>query len=156
MALYLGNRRISATTIPNKTVTIDNELSTTSENPIQNKVITNALNNKADVNIWVGSIQYVYNQESLATGTYTIDLSSYLPVGSAQYEVLFNFLAFGTYNMVLNTGAINSVAQIYCSTNGKFSHQRLIPVSSSKSMTLYVYEAFSNLTMMAVGYRKLG
>lgn len=156
MALYLGNQRINATTIPNKTVTIDNELSTTSENPVQNKVITNALNNKADINTWVGSIQYIYNQESLATGTYTISLASYLPAGNAQYEILFNFLAFGTYNMVLNTGAINSVAQIYCDTNGLFSHQRLIPVNSSKSMTLHVYEAFSNLTMMAVGYRKLG
>lgn len=42
-------------------ITIDDELSTTSENPVQNKVITNALNNKADIIITSasGSIAHI-------------------------------------------------------------------------------------------------
>lgn len=41
MALYLGKTKISSITIPEKLITIDSALSTESENPVQNKVITN-------------------------------------------------------------------------------------------------------------------
>lgn len=42
--LYLGNKEITGSS-----VTIDDALSDTSKNPVQNKVITNALNTKANL-----------------------------------------------------------------------------------------------------------
>ena len=44
--LYIGDKEISG----GGSITIDNALSDTSENPVQNKIITSALNNKAESN----------------------------------------------------------------------------------------------------------
>ena len=103
MSLYLGNQKISAMTMPNKTITIDSELSLESENPVQNKVITTALNNKLNANAsnlttdgqkvfdgqWVSSRLTLVSNETYPTTTnieYT--LSSYLPEDNYNYEVI--------------------------------------------------------------------
>lgn len=51
MALYLGNTKISGITIPQKQIEVDDELSLESVNPVQNKVVTTALNNKSDTDL---------------------------------------------------------------------------------------------------------
>ena len=44
--LYIGDKEVSG----DGSITIDDTLSDTSENPVQNKIITSALNNKAESN----------------------------------------------------------------------------------------------------------
>ena len=92
-------------------VKLDNALSSTSENPVQNKVITGALNNKlsADANNlsstgqkvfdgqWVNSLyrildsSTVFDNSSGQTESTNIDFSSYLPNDNYTYEVEIAF-----------------------------------------------------------------
>ena len=65
------------------TITIDDELSTTSENPAQNKVITNALNNKAP-------ISHTHSASDITSGLATVATS-------------------GSYNDLSNTPTIPTV-----------------------------------------------
>lgn len=64
------------------TITVDSELSTTSENPVQNKVITNAINGKQDAGDYalkseIPDVSTLATKEELAakldTATYTVD-----------------------------------------------------------------------------------
>lgn len=58
------------------TITIDDELSTTSENPAQNKVITNALNNKAPISHTHSASDITSGLASVATSGSYNDLSN--------------------------------------------------------------------------------
>lgn len=103
MSLYFGNQKISAMTMPNKTVTIDSELSTESENPVQNKVITTALNNKlnADASNLTTDGQKVFDGQWVGrrvritdgyvtypqTGQVEFSLADYLPNDNYMYEI---------------------------------------------------------------------
>ena len=83
-------------------ITVDTELSSTSTNPIQNKVITTALNDRLNINAsnlsstgqkvfdgqWVASaLQLMVNQDLTNTTYHELDFSSYLPNDGYIYEV---------------------------------------------------------------------
>lgn len=68
------------------TITVDSELSTTSENPVQNKVITNAINGKQDAGDYalkseIPDVSTLATKEELAakldTATYNVDKPSF-------------------------------------------------------------------------------
>ena len=62
------------------TVTVDDTLSTTSENPVQNKVINTALQNKQDTLVSGTNIKTVNNQSLLGDGDITIQGGWKMPV----------------------------------------------------------------------------
>lgn len=122
----LGNGNIDITS--GGTITVDSELSTTSENPVQNKVITNALNGKQDAGDYalkseIPNVSTLATKEELAakldTSTYneekaTFALKSELPDTSTlatKSEVtsgLATKLDVATYNVDKPTFALKT------------------------------------------------
>lgn len=91
MSLYLGSQRITALGVGNKSIDVDDELSLESENPVQNKVVTTALNNKLD------SSDYIVDSSLNSTSVNPIQ-------NKVIYPSLSNFLSTGTTITVREDG----------------------------------------------------
>lgn len=183
MSLYLGNQKISAMTMPNKTITIDSELSTESENPVQNKVVTTALNNKLNADAsnltttgqkifdgqWSRSFVTLVNSgSSPTTQKVQISLSEYLPNDTYDYLVYFR----ADINVGSTSGSKEAIAiwsdifdnrlylaQGYNINSSKIEmyHQSILPVGNGRYIEVLPY-AYNTGTynLYAIGYRRIG
>jgi RNA polymerase-binding transcription factor DksA len=115
---------------------------------------------------WVSSVKEL--STATAVGTYTIDLSSYLPDDNYNYEVKISNFMFGENNTsraFLGTTLFQYNVDTYsgtmgaCSPNSKLNSNIFdIPVAStSRKLTFQIYQkAFSSTTLYALGYRRIG
>ena len=92
--LYIGDKGISGSD-----VTIDTALSDTSENPVQNKVINSALNNKADKSKYGDTTINVGRKADTTVGLYsTAEGNSTTASGDGSHAEGYNTTASGKYS----------------------------------------------------------
>lgn len=129
---------------------------------LQGKANTD-LSNLSDVGKKVIDGQWVSKTETLSTataiGTYTIDLSSYLPNDNYNYEVIMNLLY--RYNGTNSNGSrlvINNVR--YCinnSGNGARTSRTIFHYDTQKQFTFSIeYVNATSNEITAVAYRRIG
>lgn len=146
--------------------TVDDSLSTTSTNPVQNKLITNALNGKADTDLsnltstactnfdgqWVSSfLQIAYGvtwKTNTAVATYS--LASYLPNDNYNYEVLItgtaatgstsgNFVTIGLNSDLVDNGELIAICEARTRTAAQIENRgnAIIPVGTGRYIKQY-------------------
>jgi len=118
------------------TISVDTELSTTSTNPVQNKVITNAVNTKQDTLVSGTSIKTINNNSLLGSGNITIEGSS----GTSDYTALTNKPSINSIelsgNKTLSDLNIASVQSVTDEATARVSADLLKEDISNKTTTL--------------------
>lgn len=71
-------------------ITVDSSLSTSSTNPVQNKVVTNALNNKQTTLVSGSNIKTINNQSILGSGNLVIETGGNITIDSAMSSTSVN------------------------------------------------------------------
>lgn len=125
-------------------------------------------NGKADVNLnnissSVKAIdgQWVISTTTLSTatavGTYTIDLSSYLPNDNYSYEVIFSFEDCLCSKSTLGQIKMNNIICITCNTDSRRGCNCFIYPVVERSITMQIIDAAYNRNNFRVhGYRRIG
>lgn len=141
---------------------VDTELSNTSENAVQNKVIKEALDLKADKSELDG--QWVLTSIQLHTavemGTYTYDLSSYLPDDNSIYELIIIASGNSANSSLLSIESdimTPSLRAVWCAANAR-NKTNIFTFLATKQIKLEISGTdFSSTCGLNIrGYRRVG
>ena len=159
-----GNAR-TATKLQNaRTITLSGDVSgSVSFDGSVNKTVTTTLNNTTKIDgQWVSKTETL--STATAVGTYTIDLSSYLPNDNYNYEVLFQVDLRETGNGAIYTITSEFTTIVFSVESGSSSDASrtrvpsILPISSNKSISLNISSKLSSGTggLTALAYRRIG
>lgn len=138
---------------------------------IKDSSIEEQLTNKVDINSKVIDGQWVNKpivlSTSTATGTYNLDLSSYLPNDNYKYDVIFNIKVFrnavGSSYVYFYTNTINTPTEhgyniVDIGENSRGASNRFIyPIDIDRQVKLVITtNAMLELSLTAIAYRRLG
>ena len=132
--LYLGNKEITG-----GEVTIDDTLSDTSKNPVQNKVITNALNTKANLTDIPTALPADGGNADTLDGKHASDFAQYY----TDIADCNNAVSMGTYNATPST--INTpysgywMISVELSASGNWMKQTATLMDSAHAGTKEIY-----------------
>ena len=152
------------------------KLGTTDISGVPTTLIEN-VNNKADVSTVVNTRfdgQWVHSQRVLGTSTdkntYTVDISSYLPNDSYQYEVMINLRVYSSNSS--NAGIVYVYSDIWEKTpttenpqgqgaaggsSRQIGNTFILPVGTARQIYYEIATyAVSNVSLLAWGYRRIG
>lgn len=128
--------------IASKAVMLDNQLSATSINPVQNKIIYEALDNKADIalsNISATGIETIFLNAFKTTASEEITFTGTSTSGNFT-DVLWTATRNGFINLVL-TGDVEDFIQFYGYKDGNYnklvSPRVRVPVVASEALLYY-------------------
>ena len=165
----------------NTPLVVDSSLSSSSENPVQNKVINTALTNKLDIDASnlsstgqkVFDGQWVKSGSSLITGgtlpnssntRIEVDLSSYLPNDNYSYEVTLNGIVYVGNTDARNTlsvyGKDTEISHYVCRASkagDSGAGNTIVDVGSSRKVVVDYWSANNGtFDLKMQGYRRIG
>ena len=132
---------ISATASP---ITVDSILSTSSENPVQNKVITNALNNKEDHSIELTQSEYdaLSNEEKNSGVTFYITDGE--GGGGSSYQMLTGTLLASSWSNNTQTVTVNGITSTSSGIIGLTNEATTSQIEASESAGINVIDLETN------------
>lgn len=104
-------------------------------------------------NPWIIKDHVILANEDASAGTYSIDLTGYIPDDGNSYEVLWMFSSLGAGNATIQTngtnfGGILSGAGQNSRVNG------ILPIDTTRNVSYRVYDAITSANLLFRAYRK--